>query len=421
MMAADCRIEWRNRPVVSVETHDGIAGPPADDRPKPWLFVVLAAALLVPAAIYLFYGIGYNLLVEGPGLLNADGSAAGVDFIAFYSAAMELWQHGPLGVYDMTILNIAQDAAVQADIDPVPFAYPPPYLFYVAPLAALPYIPALWAWLAVLTALCLVALWRLAPHPLTPAVALFFPALAHSFLGGQNALLTVALIAGGVLLLDRRPRLSGVLFGLMIFKPHVAVLIPLCLLAGRHYVAFRALAVTVTAMMLASVVAFGVEPWLLFVEAVPRSLALIVDLRVPWERMPTAFVTIFHLTGDPAAARAAQAASSVAAIVICLWVWRRTDDLGLRTLALAAAVPLVTPYAFDYDLAVLAVPIAVLGWRAWREGLRDGDLLLLIALWVAPLMLWMTSAAIEIQIGPIFFFALLVYVVRAVTGRTTPK
>jgi len=32
-------------------------------------------------------------------------------------------------------------------------------------------------------------------------------------------------------------------------------------------------------------------------------------------------------------------------------------------------------------------------------------------------MLWMTSRAIEVQIGPIFFIALLVYVVRAVTGR----
>ena len=406
--------------MATVETHDGIAGPSADGRPKPWLFAVLAAALLVPAAIYLVYGIGYNLLVEGPGLLNADGSATGVDFVAFYSAAMELWQHGAVGVYDPAVLNVAQDAAVRADIDPVPFAYPPPYLFYVAPLAALPYIPALWAWLVILAALCLVALWRLAPHPLTPAVALFFPALAQSFLGGQNGLLTVALLAGGVLLLERRPRMAGVLFGLMIFKPHIAVLVPLCLLAGRHYTAFRAVAVTGAAMMLASVVAFGVEPWLLFVEAVPRSLALIVDLRVPWERMPTAFVTVFHLTGDPVAARAVQAVSSVAAIAVCLWVWRRSDDFGLRTLALAASVPLVTPYAFDYDLAVLAVPIAILGWRAWREGLRDGDLLLLIALWVAPLMLWMTSRAIELQIGPIFFAALLVYVVRTVAGRATP-
>ena len=403
-----------------VETSDGIAGPPADRGPRPWLFAVLAAALLVPAAIYLVYGIGYNLLVQGPGLLNADGSAAGVDFIAFYSAARELWLHGAAGVYDAEVLNVVQDAAVRADIGAVPFAYPPPYLFYVAPLAALPYIPALWTWLIVMAALCMFALWRLAPHPLTPAVALFFPALAQSFLGGQNGLLIVALLAGGVFLLERRPRMSGVLFGLMIFKPHVAVLIPFCLLAGRHYTAFRAVAVTGAAMMLASVVAFGVEPWLLFLDAVPRSLALVADLRVPWERMPTAFVTVFHLTGDPAVARIVQMVSSAAAIAICLWVWRRSDDLGLRTLALAASVPLVTPYAFDYDLAVLAVPIAVLGWRAWREGLRDGDLLLLIALWVAPLMLWMTSRAIGMQIGPIFFAALLAYVVRAVAGRRSP-
>ncbi len=403
-----------------VETTDGIAGPRAGRGAKPWLFAALAAALLVPAAIYLFHGIGYNLLVHGPGLLNVDGSAAGVDFVTFYSAAKELWLHGAAGVYDPEILNIAQDAAVRADIDAVPFAYPPPYLFYIAPLAALPYIPALWAWTIVLSALGLFTLWRLAPHPLTPAVALFFPAIAQSFLGGQNALLSVALIGGGILLLDRRPRLSGVLFGLMIFKPHIAVLIPLCLLAGRHYAAFRAVAVTGAVMVLASVVAFGVEPWLLFAEAVPRSLALIVDLRVPWERMPTAFVTVFHLTGDPVAARAVQMASSVAAIATCLWVWRRTGDLGLRTLALAAAVPLVTPYAFDYDLAVLAVPIAILGWRAWREGLRDGDLLLLIVLWLAPLMLWMTSRAIEVQIAPFFFAALLVYVVRNVAGRSSP-
>ena len=49
----------------------------------------------------------------------------------------------------------------------------------------------------------------------------------------------------------------------------------------------------------------------------------------------------------------------------------------------------------------------------WPGGAR-------IALWVAPLMLWMTSRAIELQIGPIFFIALLVYVVRAVVGRPSP-
>ena len=76
--------------MASVETHDGVAATTADRAPKSWLFAVLAAALLVPAAIYLFYGIGYNLLVAGPGLLNADGSAAGVDFIAFYGAAVSL-------------------------------------------------------------------------------------------------------------------------------------------------------------------------------------------------------------------------------------------------------------------------------------------------------------------------------------------
>ncbi len=164
----------------------------SDPSTRQRAIVLLAIVLLVPGAIYLVRGIDYNLLVEGPGLLNEDGGPAGVDFLAFYSAAVAVWKGAAGAVYDMDALYTIQRAVIRADIVAVPFAYPPPYLIYVAPLAWLPYTAALWAWLIVLSGACLYTLWRLAPHPVTPAVALLFPGLAQSFLAGQNGLLSVA-------------------------------------------------------------------------------------------------------------------------------------------------------------------------------------------------------------------------------------
>ena len=75
-----------------------------------------------------------------------------------------------------------------------------------------------------------------------PGALLAAPAVFINAVGGQNGTWTAALFGGGLSLLERRPLLAGGLLGLLIYKPQLALLIPVALLAGRHWRAFAAAA-----------------------------------------------------------------------------------------------------------------------------------------------------------------------------------
>ncbi len=113
-------------------------------------------------------------------------------------------------------------------------------------LALLPYLPALIVWQAATLALYLedrcvaIAGDRRAWLP-----ALAFPAVFINIGHGHNGFLTAALFGGGLLLLDRRPMVSGILLGLLCYKPQFGILIPLALAAGGYWRAFIAAGATV--------------------------------------------------------------------------------------------------------------------------------------------------------------------------------
>ncbi len=386
------------------------------ERPTPGagLLIRLLRALLVSfclggAIAYLIVGVKYNLLVAGPGFLNLAGNGAGSDFIAFYAAAKQAAAGGAAGVYDVAKLHALEVALLGADAGVYPWSYPPPYLLVVAPLALLPFVPALWTWLIATTGALILAVRQAAPHLITPALVVIFPGVMQNLFAGQNGALSAALIAGGLVSLAGRPALAGFFFGMMIYKPHLALLLPLCLIAGRHFRALAWMVATAAALVLASLAAFGLEPWYLFIEQMPKSLEYGAKLLIPWQRMPTVFIAVIKATDNFSWALAAQGISTVCAVAACTWVWMRNQGLAARALALAAAIPLATPHALDYDMAILVIPFAFLAWQSWRSGPRPGALFILVLLWIAPLLIWFASHAIGQQIGPVVFIVLLVY------------
>ena len=75
-------------------------------------------------------------------------------------------------------------------------------------------------------------------------LALAAPAVFINAVGGQNSTWTAALFGSGLSLLERRPLLAGGLLGLLIYKPQLGLLIPVALLAGRHWRASEGVAVS---------------------------------------------------------------------------------------------------------------------------------------------------------------------------------
>jgi hypothetical protein len=294
---------------------------------------------------------------------------------------------------------------------PIPFhswVYPLYALPAFWPLSQLPYFVALAVWTFGSFALfAAVVLRQIAPGERAAALVVLACASACliNVVGGQNGFLTATLLLGGVLALDRRPLMAGVLFGLLTFKPHLGVVLPFALIALGAWRAFASAAVTFAGLVGLSVALFGVEPWLQYLEATSALQVL------TFERF-TGFLK-FMLSSVLAAGRtfglpmrialAIQVAVSLPVIVAACWAVRRTADPCRRAFVLAAAAPLVTPYAFNYDLTALAaVQVWMLcGRLPWRP---DWSLLSLLG-WTLPLTL-MYAAMLGLGIAPLVLILL---------------
>src|SRR4029077_13184374 len=82
------------------------------------------------------------------------------------------------------------------------------------------------------------------PDPLWLVLALAFPAVFINLGHGHNGFLTAALIGAALLVLDRRPIVAGILFGVMSYNPLFGVMIPLVLMVTGRWRAFASAGAT---------------------------------------------------------------------------------------------------------------------------------------------------------------------------------
>ncbi len=74
-----------------------------------------------------------------------------------------------------------------------------------------------------------------------------------------------------------------------------------------------------------------------------------------------------------------QAVATLVVIMVVSWAWYRRLPLPIRGSVLAVRIFLATPHAFDYDLTILALPFAWLGWQAQTQDLKFQEIFLLFA------------------------------------------
>ena len=216
----------------------------------------------------------YMLIAYVPMLWHVFGEATGKvgsDFQAFWGAGRLVVAGHPWSAYDFMAEHAAQKASRTGHF--VPFVNPPPYLFLTAPLALMPYGAAWLVW-----ALGGWAVWFAVCRRLLPGQSLALLSCPAAYLAAchaQNGFITGALLIGGVIALPRNDRLAGALFGALVIKPHLALLIPLWLIAGRRWRALGAMAASAALLCLASLVAFGPQTWAAWPRALAFSAALV--------------------------------------------------------------------------------------------------------------------------------------------------
>jgi hypothetical protein len=377
-----------------------------------WTYLVLGAAATFLTLVWWYWPAGHDGV-------DVTRHPIGRDFINNW-AAPQLAFGGRLPVLFDTA---GYHKAIQQLFGyPIPFhnwGYPPFTLLFFWPLGKLPYFWALALWtLGLFAAFAFVAT-RFVDKAKRPWMVLMLalsPASLMNAVGGQNGFLTGALLLGGVLAMERRPLLGGALFGLLTWKPQLGLGLPLALVALRAWKTIAAACIVTALLIGASVAAFGIEPWRQYLgETSAYQLRLLQVFRGFFTTMMTSVLAEARVIGIPyPVAAVIQAAVSIPVALVSAWAVTRTGDVRRRAFVIASAAPLITPYAFNYDLTAVT---ACLIWRFLDAPPRQLSFKNLIfrAGWLIPIAL-MPLNQMGVGIAPAVLIAVFAVAVREAVG-----
>ena len=317
-------------------------------------------------------------------IFEADGKPSCIDFSFF-------WVSGALaGSGDQALVyNVSAFAAARADLGGTDactvmnhFWYPPTYLFFAYALGLMPYVAAFAAWTVVTLLLYLVAIYLIVPRPIAILVALSpFPVFFNFFLG-QNGFLLAGLMGLSLALMERRPRLSGILLGLLTVKPQIGILFPFALSVARKWRVVVSAMATGLALIVTSMVVFGYQGWPSFIHALfdrGPSLSPISQVSI---RLESVYGFLWLAGINPPIAWAIQLVVAGAVMAVVCWVWARPLPHSLKAAALCSAAATATPYVHGHDLCILAIAVAFLVKDGLTRGFLPGDRLIMLLSWI---------------------------------------
>jgi alpha-1,2-mannosyltransferase len=417
--------------------------------------IVALAVLIASAAGFLY------LVVTATGGVDQQGRPIGTDFSNVYAAGTYVLEGNQVAPFD-SVQQYAREQAIFGDTTQFyGWHYPPYFLFVAAALAWMPYGLALLVWQAVTLGLYLLAIWAivssLAPSPerggsaretrrggvsdLAPSrtptrqlsavglpllggdkegadplwllLALAFPAVLINVGHGHNGFLTAALLGGGLVSLERRPLLAGILFGLMAYKPQFGLMIPIALAAGGYWRTFAAAALTAMLLTLTTTLVFGLQVWHAFFVGAEFTRTVVLEQGdTGWYKIQSIF-SWARMWGAPVPlAYAIQGTATLLLAMASAWLWHGKAAFPLKAAGLCLAAILATPYTLDYDMMVLAPAIAYLAADGMARGFGPWQKTALAALWLAPLVARTVPQATLLPLGVPAMLAMFVLMLR---------
>lgn len=369
-----------------------------------------------------------HMLAMSDGLNAADGQPIGTDFSNVYAAGELVLEGRAADAYDWTAHHDVEQAVFGPATPYYGWHYPPMFLAVAALLALMPYLAALAAWQGAtlpLYLLSIAGIVRTAPDGAARPgpdfgrfwAVLAFPAVFINIAHGHNGFLTAGLFGFGLLLLDRRPVLAGLLLGALCYKPQFGLLVPLALVAGGRWRAIAAAAAAVLGLSAAATALFGPDVWRAFADSLALTRSVVLEQGATgWHKIQTVFAAARALGAGVELAYGLQAivTASVAACVVL--VWRSRAAFEWKAAVLLSGSLLATPYSLDYDMVVLGPALAFLAARGLRDGFRPYERSLLALVWITPLVARMTMWATGVPLGTLVLLVLFAFAAAAGLG-----
>ena len=344
-------------------------------RSRLWLWELTAVAwlLLLP------------YIMTAHGHLDWSGHALGRDFVNYWTAGHLVGEGHVQPIFDRDGFLAAEHRLFDPRLPFHFWSYPPVALFLVAPLALFPYVTGLIAWSLFGVAVLVPAARSFLDNRREWVLLALCPATAIDIALGQNGAITAAIMIGGLSLWDRRPIVAGAILGLLVFKPQLAIMLPVAVLAGRRWSIMAAAGVVAIGLLLLSVPVFGIEAWRGFFGGTLETQRLMLTQGVgPFQwMMPTVLMSGRLMGMHFIVAATLQAVFAVGA-VFALWTsWRGAGDLEAKAALLMTATFVASPQAFNYDL-IPAAFAALVVWRRDRSGWGHG---LSLLVWGLPILM----------------------------------
>ncbi|HXC77505.1 MAG TPA: glycosyltransferase family 87 protein [Candidatus Acidoferrum sp.] len=291
------------------------------------------------------------------------------DFRLAYGAALVGIRNGYGHLYDLA----AQKSAIEslgAGFNPQPFISPPPLAWLAMPLVVLPFSVALVVWTVLLLAALVWSWYLVAPGTgLAKAAYLVlllgvFPVAFGVMVGQPGALVAAAVATAWWLLRREHDVWAGLALSLIVLKPQMAFLIPICLLTSGH-------ARTFGAWLAASLVIGLVALALLGPDGVARYRDLLAQTQTPaWD-----ITRRYSISGPIGLGPLLNVTQVVVVAIAVVAAWRhRHQGPEIPIAAGIVGSLLATPYLGFQDFLMLVVA----GWLVVRAGANAWQVALLV-------------------------------------------
>ncbi len=370
-------------------------------RARAYTWLLAAAALAVFFACMASNALG----------LNRGADPIGGDFVSFWAASrLALAGRADLA-YDVSAHWAVQRTVLGPDVGYAAFFYPPPALLLYLPLGLAPYSLALFGWLGLTGYAALRVMRRFWPG-LGVGPFLAFPAVTLNAVDGQNGFVSTALIGGGLALMDRRPAMAGALLGAMVFKPHLAVLLPFPLILSRRWSVLAAMAATSLILCALSLALFGVSTWSAFLHGSVLARRALEENMIGYVKMQSVFAAARLLHAPVGLAWAVQSACFVAALAGLFFLYRNAWRPQGEAAAIVCATLLATPFLLHYDLMLCAIPLCWLTAEGLRAGFAPFEKTTLAAVFLLPLISQIEASAIGLPLAPLLIVAFMIVILR---------
>ncbi|MEM8773468.1 MAG: glycosyltransferase family 87 protein [Pseudomonadota bacterium] len=321
---------------------------------KSTIFVLKCLFVLFALSI-VFYGVmefAFPQFMQKPVLL---------DFDAFHLTGKMISEGKLADAYNSEMFKLQQHHLPGAGEGVLYWSYPPPYNLLAAALGSLPIWLSYALFISVSLGLYVTVARALAGRDFFLAIIpliTIFPLIIRS---GQNGFLTGALIGLTCLLILRKSSFAGVPLGMMVLKPHLAVGVAAWSLLNRKWRMVASAAVTVFILCLLTTAVFGFDVWFWFFSAIETTQLSLREGAFPLFRMSSVFAFGLSIGMDLQSAILLHVLGVVTAICALVVLLRSVASprVGLGASVFVSA--LLSPYSYDYDLAMLGIAACLLG------------------------------------------------------------